>query len=121
MTNIYTDYRFRFPVASLGVVLAHMPALRAWLRTGPGASFCAENMLGDRFDAAGNPAVVNPDGTDNAVFAGRQGGPGGGDPAMMYFHYRAIAPLGVIPFIPASIGLVVTTPAESAAVLGVWA
>jgi hypothetical protein len=112
----YTDYRFKFPVANYAAVTAQMPAFRNWLRNAL-AYVGTENMLGDGFNAQGQQV----DDPADAVIFGRRGVAGGqGDPAFVYFHFRAVAPPGGLPFNPATYGIVATTPAESAAVLGVW-
>jgi hypothetical protein len=47
--------------------------------------------------------------------------PGAGDPTQWYLSIRSYVPPGTQPVDPTAYGLVVSDPAESAAVLGVWA
>jgi len=131
------DYRYNFPTSGLALALDGMAALRTEL--GLDDTALPANALGDRRDASGAVVVTPLVGAlpvivDAAVWVGRPGsaatsfeGPDGkvveipakGDPARYYMHIRTdqTAP----GFDPAAYGMTPTDPAESAAVLGVWA
>lgn len=115
------DYTFK--ASSLAVIGNALAALQASGLVG--ANSGPANMLGPMSvdDAKGNPLFkygvgrasssgVGPDGSKITI-------PGAGDPGMFYIAIRADAV--AIPFDPAALGLIATPPAESAAVLGVWA
>ena len=117
------DYTFKAPsLADLGA------ALTALQQAGlVGAADRPNNMLGSLSvnDAngfvlfrygVGRPAstATAPDGSTISLAAI-------GDPAMFYVAIRTDVPPSAIPFDPTTLGLIATTPDESAAVLGVWA
>jgi hypothetical protein len=117
----FYDYTYSFPQSGLALALGGFAALRAVGLLGAGQ--VPTNMLGTARDAAGNPAVTNADGTSTAAWCGEPGGAGGTDPTHFYIAIRAmvsptqLAEAGVN---PGTYGLVATSAAESAAVLGVW-
>jgi len=83
------------------------------------------NMLGPFSvdDAQGNPLFRYGVGRAAVGATAPDGGkitiPAIGEPGMVYIAIRA--PAVDVPFDPTRLGLIVTTPDESAAVLGVWA
>jgi len=114
MTAAPFDYRFKFK--DLARALTAMAALRAAGILGTSA--IPLNMLGDPRDSSGNTTA------DEAQIAwlGRRGtGDGGSDPASWYIHIRSEVDPASLPFSPVDYGLTPSDPAESAAVLGVWA
>jgi len=127
-TTTYYDYRFRF--TDLVRALQAIQALRNGGLLPPQG--LPTNMLGDPRNASGDyepdPALV--------AFCGRKGSaemhfrtedgdddvvPARGDPAYWYVAIRSDIPPQRLNLNPADFGLEVTDPAESAAVLGVWA
>jgi len=126
--TVYFDYRFRF--TDLARALGAIAALRTAGILSAGE--LPANMLGTQRDAAGKWTADS----DKVAFCGEHGRPGGtfiddngdpqsfeavGDPAYWYIHVRSVVDPRTIPFDPASFGLEVSDPAESASVLGVWA
>lgn len=131
----YTDYLFKFPKTGLATALQGFVALRSAGLLGGSASM-PDNMLGTLRDVQGNP-VSDP---ATAAWRGDPGTaassytdpdtnqqvnvPARGDPTQFYVAIRAtdtpeaVAAAGIN---PADYGLTVCDPAESAAVLGVWA
>ena len=133
-----TDYLWNFPTTGLALALDGLDALRTEL--GLPAGVLPGNALGDRRDALG--VIVTPlpaddlskPAPDKTLWIGRPGSaaasftdlagttveiPAKGDPAKYYMHIRTDK--DVPGFDPAVYGLQPTDPAESAAVLGVWA
>lgn len=125
----YTDYTFKF--SDLTKALQAFAALRTAGILGQGD--VPENMLGDPRDSTG-AAVARDSGT--VAWVGRKGiaaasytdesgqtvnVPARGDPTLWYIAIRSTVTPDKIPFDPATYGLEVCDPAESAAVLGVWA
>lgn len=121
--STYFDYRYHFPLT--GVALA-ADAFTAWCAGGLlAADAPPDNMLGEPIllngtqiacGRAGRPAVAFTDADTGAAITI----PAAGDADFIYIHLRSelALPAG---FAPAAYGLVATDPAESAAVLGVWA
>lgn len=115
------DYTFK--ATSLAVIGNALAALQASGLVG--ADSGPANMLGALSvnDAKGNILFRYGVGRAAVGATAPDGGkitiPGAGDPGMVYIAIRAddVA----IPFDPAALGLIATTPEESAAVLGVWA
>jgi len=112
-----------YKAASLTVIAKALAALQASGLVG--ADSGPANMLGPLSvdDAQGNPlfrygvgraavGATAPDGSKVTI-------PAIGEPNMVYIAIRA--PAVDVPFDPAALGLIATTPDESAAVLGVWA
>jgi len=131
-----TDYRWNFPTSGLALALDGLAALRAEL--GMSEDVMLQNALGDHRNAAGEVATITMDGmrsTSDAVWTGRPGSaaasysdelssktidiPAKGSPDRYYMHIRTDA--DAPGFDPAQYGLELTDPADSAAVLGVWA
>ena len=128
----YYDYRFRFPITGLAQALTLLAALRAsGLLAG---EIVPENMLGEarRDDGSvtdrgasdmswvGSPgraasSYTDPDTNQQVVV------PAAGDPAFYYIHIRSYIAPAQLGLNPASFGMTPSDPAESAAVLGVWA
>ena len=115
----FTDYRFKVP--ALADAAAALAALQAAGLVSPGDA--PVNMLGC-------PVVVTVGGLDVTIRAARGRPardtvvgtlPAAGDPAFWYLAVRTEVPPGDVPFDPTTLGLVPCDPAESAAVLGVWA
>jgi hypothetical protein len=130
--TFYNDYRFKFPLASLGTALQALAALRAANIIMDGN--LPANMLGDPRDNSGNNVTAD----DNTLtFFGRTGQPAItyidpdtqqqitqpaiGDPNYWYVAIRSTTTPSEIPFDPTVYGLIPCDPDESAAVLGVWA
>jgi hypothetical protein len=134
-----SDYLWNFPTTGLALALGGLDALRVEL--GLDATALFGNALGDPRDANGDVVAPNAgrDITDPPppapAWYGRPGTaaysyedpllgktvdvPALGDPACYYMHIRTI--LEASAFDPAAYGLMPTDPAESAAVLGLWA
>ena len=126
-----TDFIWNFPTAGLALALEGLDALRADLGTE-----AALNALGDPRDAEGNiappfdgsntpPAWVGRPGTAATSYDDPLAGktielPAKGDPGKYYMHLRTDRDTSA-GFDPEAYGLAVTVPAESAAVLGIWA
>jgi hypothetical protein len=137
MSGTYSDYRLNFSVADLALALEGFDALRGEL--GIETNTLLGHMLGDLRDADGN--VVNPVDDDpqstRVVWVGRPGMaaytytdpitdqiievPAKGDPARYYMHIRTETDRTTVTTDLTQYGMVATDPAESAAVLGVWA
>lgn len=135
----YFDYQWNFPTTGIALALEGLAALRAVL--GLDVDAMPGNALGDLRDANGDifvPPVTSiggPPPSMAGIWIGRPGTaaysvqdpwtgrvtefPAKGDPSRYYMHFRTTqdAP----GFDPAAYGWVPTDPAESAAVLGVWA
>jgi|GEM_PF-6097309 len=115
------DYTFKAP--SLAVIGNALAALQASGLVG--ANSGPSDMLGSMSvdDAQGSPlfrygvgrAAVTVTGMDSQPMTI----PAAGEASMFYIAIRAADV--AIPFNPAALGLIATTPEESAAVLGVWA
>jgi hypothetical protein len=137
MSGTYFDYRLNFPTTGLALALEGFDALRAELMIE--TNTLLGHMLGDPRDADGN--VVNPVDDDpqstRVVWVGRPGMaaytytdpitdqiievPAKGDPARYYMHIRTETDRTTVSTDLTQYGMVATDPAESAAVLGVWA
>jgi hypothetical protein len=139
MSGTYFDYRLNFPTTGLALALEGFDALRAEL--GIETNMLLGHMLGDPRDADGNVVVPQPrdigDPPDTSVvWIGRPGiaaysytdpnarvveVPARGDPARYYMHIRTETDRTAVTIDLTQYGMVATDPAESAAVLGVWA
>jgi hypothetical protein len=135
----YFDYRLNFPTTGLALALEGFDALRAEL--GIETNALLGHMLGDPRDANGNIAIPQPRDIDDppdtsVVWVGRPGMaaytytdpndevvevPAKGDPSRYYMHIRTADDHSATAFDPSAYGMAPTDPAESAAVLGVWA
>jgi hypothetical protein len=132
------DYLWTFPRTGLDKALTGLTALR--IELGLPSGTLPGNALGDPRDASG--AVVTPlpaddlakPAPDPTAWIGRPGSaassyedmdgktidvPARGDPSKYYMHIRTGQ--DVEKFDPSQYGLMPSDPAESAAVLGVWA
>ena len=129
----FVDLTFSFPTANTAQAVSALSAL--WADALLADNTPIGNELGTPMDARGNPAVIDATGNSNMVFRGMPGGasyvdPVSGqtmttDPASTYVAFRvtdaqwtAVQDAGIN---PTAYGLTVTSAAESAAVLGVWA
>jgi hypothetical protein len=131
-----TDYLWNFPRTSLSKALTGLTALRVELDLPPGT--LPGNALGDPRDATGamvtqaqraakpasNPVIwIGRPGSAATSFTDPAGKtvtvPAKGDPTKFYMHIRTDKT--VQKFDPTQYGLAPTDPAESTAVLGVWA
>ena len=122
----YVDLTYSFPISGLATALGGLAALQAAGVLADGTTIA--NEIGDAYAADGTPATTAANGNSNMAFRGKPGDPSTTpptDPTQMYVAFRAtdtqatqVAGAGID---PATYGLVVTTPQESAAVLGVWA
>jgi hypothetical protein len=139
MSGTYFDYRLNFPTTGLALALEGFDVLRAEL--GIETNTLLGHMLGDPRDADGNVVVPQPrdigDPPDTSVvWVGRPGMaaysytdpndqvvevPARGDPARYYMHIRSETDRTTVSTDLTQYGMAATDPAESAAVLGVWA
>lgn len=124
----YFDYRFKFADLSRAL-LGFAPLRVAGILPLDGIP---QNMLGDPRDATGayttDPekiAWIGRKGTAASSYTDENGQtvnvPAVGDPTLFYVAIRSDVPPDKIGVDPADFGLEVCDPAESAAVLGVWA
>ncbi len=118
----YTDYRLR--ARSLDDIRAALAALRTAGLVGDAEG--PENMLGDpQTDAEGRLAFRASRGRAALTVQDEDGQtltiPARGDPDFWYVAVRALRRPEELPVDPTAYGLEWCDPAESAAVLGVWA
>ena len=117
------DYTFK--ASSLAVIGNALAALQASGLVG--ANSGPSDMLGSLSvnDAHGSPLFRYGIGRAALTVTGMDGAPmptpAVGEPGMFYIAIRTAVQPSAIPFDPAALGLIATPPAESAAVLGVWA
>jgi len=116
------DYTFKAP--SIAVITDALAALQASGLVG--ANSGPSDMLGQLSvdDAQGNRLFRYGVGRAAMTVTGMDGKPmtipAAGEAGMFYIAIRTDVQPSDIPFDPAALGLIATTPDESAAVLGVW-